>query len=130
MALLVTVVFFVVAIVLGFRLSRSPRPYPKLVLIPHILLFFAITYGIGECLTRMQAATDTSLARVALLVALGALWASLVSGIVMLCLKQKNRGWIMAHKLTMIAAALSFVAAGIFLALKKVRRRRSKQLIV
>ena len=119
MALLVTVVFFVVAIVLGFRLSRSPRPYPKLVLIPHILLFFAITYGIGECLTRMQAATDTSLARVALLVALGALWASLVSGIVMLCLKQKNRGWIMAHKLTMIAAALSFVAAGIFLALKK-----------
>ena len=118
-ALIVTVVFFAVAIVLGFRLGRSPRPYPKLVLIPHILLFFAITYGIGECLTRIAGRTTAlPLAKVALLVALGSLWASLVSGIVMLCIKQKNRRWIMAHKLTMFAAALSFVATGIFMVLK------------
>jgi hypothetical protein len=36
----------------------------------------------------------------------------------MLFLKQKNRGWILAHKVTMFSAALAFVAAGIFLALK------------
>lgn len=119
-ALMVTVVFFAIAVFLGFRLGRSPRPYPKLVLIPHILLFFAITYGIGECLTRLAGGTTAlPLAKVALLVALGSLWASLVSGIVMLCIKKKNPGWIKAHKLTMFAAAVSFVAAGIFLILKR-----------
>ena len=119
-SLLVTVVFFVVSIVFGFRLGHSSKPYPKLLLSAHILMFFVIAYGIGECLTRMQGATnDTSLAKVALLVALGALWASLASGIVMLCLKQKHRGWILAHKLTMFLIALSFAAAGIFLALKR-----------
>ncbi len=119
-ALIVTAVFFMVAIVLGFRLGRSPRPYPKIVLIPHILLFFAITYGIGECLNRIAGGTTAlPLAKVALLVALGSLWASLVSGIVMLCIKKKNRGWIMAHKLTMIIAALSFVATGIFMVMKQ-----------
>lgn len=118
-ALIVTVVFFVVAVILGFRLGRSPRPYPKLVLIPHILLFFAITYGIGECLSKIAVGTaDLSLAKTALLVALTALWASLVSGIVMLCFKQKKRRWILAHKMTMFAAALSFVAAGVFVVLK------------
>lgn len=116
---LVTAAFFVIAIILGFRLGRSPKPYPKLVLIPHMVMFFAIAYGIGECLTRMQrATTDTSLAKVAMLVALGSLWASLASGIVMLCLKKKNRGWILAHKLTMFLMAPAFVAAGIFLMVK------------
>ena len=118
--LLVTVAFFVVAIVLGFKLGRSPKPYPKILLITHMAMFFVIAYGIGECLTRMQGATtDSSLAKVALLVALGSLWASLASGIVMLCIKKKNRGWILAHKLTMFLMVLSFVAAGIFLAVKR-----------
>ena len=116
---LVTVAFFVVAIVLGFKLGRSPKPYPKILLSAKIVLFFVIAYGIGECLTRMQrATTDTSLAKVALFVALGSLWASLASGIVMVCIKKKNRGWILAHKLTMFLMALSFVAAGIFLMVK------------
>jgi hypothetical protein len=119
-ALLVTVVFFAVAVILGFRLGRSPRPYPKIVLIPHILLFFAITYGIGECLTKIAGGTtNLPLAKIALLVALASLWASLVSGIVMLCLKKKNLGWIKAHKLTMFVAAFSFVAAGVLLVMKR-----------
>ncbi len=118
-SLLVTVVFFVVAIVLGFRLGHSAKPYPKLLLSAHILMFFVIAYGIGECLTRMQAATDTSLAKVALYVALGSLWASLASGLVMIFIKLKNRGWILAHKLTMFLTAFAFVAAGVFLVLKR-----------
>lgn len=117
--LLLTVAVFGMAVALGFKLGRSPRPYPKVLLITHTAMFFLITYGIGECLTRMQGATtDASAAKMALLVALGSLWASLASGIVMLCLKKKNRGWILAHKLTMFLMAFSFVAAGIFLALK------------
>ena len=120
LCLLVTVAVFGMAVALGFKLGRSPKPYPKLLLSIHIAMFFVIAYGIGECLTRMQGATtDSSLAKVALLVALGSLWASLASGIVMLCLKKKNRGWILAHKLTMFLAAVAFVAAGIFLALKR-----------
>ena len=118
-ALLVTVVCFAVAIVLGFRLGRSPRPYPKLVLIPHILLFFAITYGIGECLSRIASGTTAlPLVKVALFVALASLWASLVSGIAMLCIKKKNPRWIMVHKLTMFSAAISFMATGILLVMK------------
>ena len=118
--LLVTVAVFGMAVALGFKLGRSPRPYPKVLLITHMAMFFLIAYGIGECLTRMQGATtNTSAAKVALLVALGALWASLASGIVMLCLKQKLRGWILVHKLTMFLAALAFVAAGVFLALNR-----------
>jgi drug/metabolite transporter (DMT)-like permease len=116
----VTVAFFGLAIVLGFKLGRSPKPYPKILLITHMTMFFVVAYGIGECLTRMQGATaDTSAAKVALLVALGSLWASLASGIVMLCLKKKHRGWILAHKLTMFLAALAFVAAGVFLVMKR-----------
>jgi hypothetical protein len=118
-ALTVTVVLFAFAVVLGYRLGRSPRPYSKFVLIPHILLFFVITYGIGECLNRMKSGpTDLPLTRVALFVALGSLWANLASGIVMLCIKQKNRRWIMTHKLTMFSAAVSFVATGIFMVMK------------
>jgi len=118
--LLVTVVIFVVTILLGFKLGSSPKPYPKILLITHMVMFFVIAYGIGECLTRMQGATtDRSLAKFALLVALGSLWASLASGIVMLCLKKKHRGWILAHKLTMFLMALAFVAAGIFLMVKR-----------
>jgi len=41
-----------------------------------------------------------------------------VSGIVMLSLKQRQRGWILVHKLTMFLAALAFVVAGVFLVLK------------
>jgi hypothetical protein len=118
--LLVTVMVFGIAVALGFKLGRSPKPYPKIVLIAHMAMFFVIAYGIGECLTRIQGATtDTSLPKVALFVALGLLWANLASGIVMLCLKKKNRGWILAHKLTMFLIALSFMAAGIFLAVKQ-----------
>ena len=117
--LLVTLAVFGLAVALGFKLGRSPKPYPKVLLISHMAMFFLITYGIGECLTRMQGATaNPSAVKVALLVALGSLWASLVSGIVMLCLKQKHRGWIQVHKLTMFLAALAFVAAGVLLVTK------------
>ena len=119
-SLIVTVAFFVVTVILGFRLGRSPKPYPKLLLSIHIVLFFVITYGIGECLNRMNGTTTgTSPAKVSLLIALSFLWASLVTGIVMIFIKKKNRGWILAHKLTMFLMALSFVAAGIFLAVKR-----------
>jgi len=116
---MVTAAFFVVAVVLGFRLERSPKPYPKILLITHAAMFFAIAYGIGECLNRLKGATtDSSRAKVALFVALGLLWANLLSGIVMICIKKKNRGWILAHKLTMFFIAVSLVAAGIFMAMK------------
>ena len=119
-SLSVTAAFFVVAIVLGFRLGRSPKPYPKLLLSAHALMFFAIAYGIGVCLDKLsKITTDASIAKVALFVALGLLWANLVSGIVMICLKKKNHGWILAHKLTMFAMAVSLVAAGIFMAMKR-----------
>jgi len=118
-SLSVTAAFFVVAAVLGFRLGRSPKPYPKLLLSVHALMFFAIAYGIGACLDKLsKTATDASITKVVLLVALGLLWANLVSGIVMICLKKKNRGWILAHKLVMFAMAISFVAAGVFMAMK------------
>jgi hypothetical protein len=118
-SLVVTVAFFVVAVILGYRLGRSSKPYPKILLITHMAMFFAIAYGIGECLNRIKGVTtDTSLAKVSLLVALGLLWANLASGIVMLCLEKKNRGWILAHKLTMFLMAFSVVAAGIFAAVK------------
>jgi hypothetical protein len=118
-SLLVTAVFFVVAIILGFRLGRSSKPYPKLLLSAHAVMFFAIAYGIGACLDKLKGVTTgTSLAKVALFVALGLLWANLVSGIVMICLKKKNRGWILAHKLTMFSIAISLVVAGIFMAMK------------
>jgi hypothetical protein len=118
-SLLVTAAFFVVPVVLGFRLGRLPKPYPKVLLIFHGVMFFPIAYGIGACLDKLsKTTTDTSLAKVALLVALGLLWANLVSGIVMICLKKKNRGWILAHKLAMFVMAFSLVAAGIFMTIK------------
>lgn len=118
-SLAATVAVFVVAVVLGLRLGKSPKPYPKLLLSAHAVMFFAVAYGIGACLDKLsKTPTDPSLAKVALLVALGLLWANLVSGIVMICLKQKNRGWILAHKLAMFAMAFSLLAAGIFMAMK------------
>ena len=118
-SLTVTAAFFVVAVVLGFRLGRSPKPYPKLLLSAKIVLFFVIAYGIGECLNRIKGVTtDTSLAKVSLFTTLGLLWANLGSGIVMIFIKKKNRGWILVHKLGMILMALSLVAAGIFMAMK------------
>lgn len=119
-SLLVTAVFFVVAVVLGFRLGKSPKPYPKVLLICHALMFFAIAYSIGACLDKLsKTTTDTSLAKGALLVALALLWANLVSGIVMICLKQKNRGWILAHKVAMFVMAFALVAAGVLMVMKR-----------
>jgi hypothetical protein len=118
-SLMVTAAFFVVAVVLGFRLGRSAKPYPKMLLITHIAMFFAIAYGLGECLNGIKGVTtDTSLAKVSLFTALGLLWANLLSGVVMVFVKKKNRGWILAHKLTMFLMAVSLVAAGILMAMK------------
>jgi len=113
-SLAVTAAFFAVAVILGFRLGRSAKPYPKVLLIAHGLMFFVIAYGIGACLDKLsQTTAGTPLAKEALFVALGLLWANLVSGIVMVCLKRKNRGWILAHKLAMFVMAFSLVVAGI-----------------
>lgn len=119
-SLMVTAAFFVVAVFLGFRLGRSAKPYPKILLITHAAMFFAIAYGIGECLNRIKrVAPEPSLAKVSLFVALGLLWANLLSGIVMICIKKKNRRWIFVHKLTMFCMAFSIVAASIFMAIKR-----------
>ncbi len=117
-SLSVTAAFFVATVVLGFRLGRSPKPYPKLLLSAHAVMFFVIAYGIGACLDKLSKTTpDASLAKIALFTALGLLWANLVSGVVMICIKKKNRGWILAHKLGMILMAVALVAAGIFMAM-------------
>ena len=119
-SLTVTAAFFVVAIVLGFRLGRSPKPYPKILLSVHALMFFAIAYGIGACRDKLsKTTTDAPIAKVALLVALGLLWANLVSGIVMVCIKKKNRGWILAHKFMMVGMAFSLVAVGVFMVMNR-----------
>jgi hypothetical protein len=118
-SLMVIAAFFVVAVVFGFRLERSPKPYPNILLSTHAVMFFVIAYGIGVCLAKIKGVTaDTSLAKVSWLVALGLLWANLVTGIAMIFIKKKNRGWILAHKLAMFVMALSLVAAGIFMAVR------------
>ena len=120
LSLLVTAVFVVIAVVLGFRLGRSAKPYPKVLLIAHGLMFFAIAYGIGMCLDKLsREAAEASLAKGSLLAALALLWANLVSGIVMICLKKKNRRWILAHKLAMFVMAGLLVLAGVFMAMKR-----------
>ena len=115
---IVTAAFFAVSVVLGFRLKRCPKPYPKILLASHIVLLFLIGLGIGQCLDKIKGVTTgTSLATVALYVAGATINVSLVSGIVMLFSKQKKRGWILTHLMAALLMGLAILVAGVFRAL-------------
>jgi hypothetical protein len=114
-SLTVLAAIFVAAALVGFRLERSPRPYPLTLLLPHIALFLLIAVGIGVCMNKIEEVTkqEMSPATMALCFAGPALIVCLLSGIVMICAKQKKRGWIITHKLATSFLALTLVAAGI-----------------
>src|SRR5690242_7797653 len=59
-SMIVTVVFFVIAIVVGFRLERSPKPYRLALLSAHIVLFVLIAGGIVRASTKSTACQETS----------------------------------------------------------------------
>ena len=112
--------FFAVAVILGFRLARSAKPYPKILLSAHIVFFFLIAVGIGACMNTIETALSaSSLAIVSLCFAGPAIIALFVTDIVMIFSKQKKRGWIFAHKLAMYFLGASIAGAGICLALKR-----------
>jgi hypothetical protein len=116
----VTAAFFVAATLIGFRLERSPKPYPIPLLSAHIALFFLIAIGIGVCMNKIDAGTKAlSPATVSLCCAGPSLIALLVSGVVMICSKQKRRGWMLMHKAAMYFLALSLLAGGVLTALKR-----------
>lgn len=118
-SLMVTLTFFVLAALVGFRLARSPKPYPLTWLAGHIALFFLIAVGIGTSMGKIEAAkAETSIAMMALTFAGPPLIVCLVSGIVMICIKKRNRGWIFVHKLGVYGLALALVSSGIFMALR------------
>jgi energy-converting hydrogenase Eha subunit A len=119
-SLAVTAAFFAVAVILGGRLERSAKPYPKGLLIAHIVPFFLIGLGIGTCLDKLQGVTPAMpLATLALYAAGATLNASMLTGIVMIIRQQKSRPWIKAHKLATLVMALGLVASAAFMALKK-----------
>jgi len=118
-SLFVTAAIFAAAVIVGFRLSRSPKPYPVILLAAHIVLFFLIAVGIGACMNKIEAVAKGSLATVSLCFAGPPLIVLFVSGIVMIWSKQKKRGWILVHKLAMYGLGLSIAGAGLFMALKR-----------
>lgn len=118
-SLMVTVTFFVLAALVGFRLARSPKPYPLPWLAAHILLFFLIAVGIGASMNKIEAAkAETSMVMMALTFAGPPLIVCLVSGVVMIFIKQRKRGWIFVHKLGVYGLALALVSSGILMALR------------
>ena len=122
LSFLVTAAFFSVAVVIGFRLARSAKPYPFTLLASHVVLFFLIALGIGACMNAADAGTNgtpMSLATVSLCFAGPALIVLFVTGVWMIWSKQKKRGWILAHKLAMYFLGLSIGVAGILAVLKR-----------
>lgn len=119
-SLLATAALFAAAAIVGFRLGRFPKPYPVALLSIHIVLFFLVGIGVGVSMNKIEAAlSPESLAIVALCCAGPPLIALLVTGIVLICIKTKKRGWIIAHKLAMYLLGLSVLGSGVFAVLKR-----------
>ncbi|WP_038165551.1 hypothetical protein [Verrucomicrobium sp. BvORR106] len=113
---LVTALIFGAAVAVGFRLARSPKPYPLGWLGFHIALFFVIAMAIGACMSAIESVLGSatmSPSITALSCAGPSLIALFISGIVMLFGKKKRRAWIMVHKVAMYLLALTLGTAGV-----------------
>jgi uncharacterized PurR-regulated membrane protein YhhQ (DUF165 family) len=115
-SMIVTVLFFVIAIVVGFRLERSPKPYRLALLSAHIVLFVLIAGGIVACLYKINGVSGNKFfSTLSLYLAALPLVTSLVTGAIMVIIKQKNLGLILGHKVSMFFMAISVVAGVVFM---------------
>lgn len=114
---LVSALIFGAAVAVGFRLARSPKPYPLGWLGLHIVLFFLVAIGIGACMNAIESVTGSTTMSIGTMVLSFAgppLIALFISGVFMLFGKKKRRAWIVVHKVAMYLLALSIGASGVF----------------
>lgn len=115
----VTAIFFAVAVGVGHRLERSPKPYGLAILAIHITLFVLISGGIIASIYKIQGVTEAKLfSTISLYVAAMTLLGNLVIGTSMAIAKQKNKKLILAHKLSTSLMAIAIFAGIVFMILK------------
>lgn len=118
-SMVVTAVFFAVAVVAGRRLQRTPKPYGAALPSVHVALFLLVAGGVIASIYKIDEVTEGKLlSTVSLYVAAVALLGNLIIGTAMLAAKQKSNRLILAHKLSTSLMAISIVSAIAFLVLR------------
>jgi hypothetical protein len=115
-SLVVTLIFLVVAGIVGHRLEKRPKPYGWVWPTIHIVLFAFVLLGVMASAYKLQALVDaTHPARIALYIAGFSVMTNFVVGVAMLIIKRKNRILIKTHKYSTYVMAASLIAAIVFL---------------
>jgi hypothetical protein len=114
-SLVVTLIFLIVAGIVGHRLEKRPKPYGWMWPIIHIALFAFVLSGVMASAYKLQALPDASqYARVSLYISGFTLMTNLAVGLVMLFIKRKNRILIKTHKYSTYVMAASLIATIVF----------------
>lgn len=118
-SMVVTAIFLVVAIVVGFRLERTKKPYGPAILIAHIALFVLISGGVIASIYKLSGVAEGKfLSTISLYVAALTLLGNLTIGITMAIARQKHGKLIVAHKLSTSLMAISLLSGITFMALR------------
>src|SRR5688572_29769419 len=118
-SLVVTLIFLVVAGIVGHRLAKRPKPYGWVWPIIHIVLFAFVLSGLMASAYKLQVLPDASqYARISLYITGFTLMTNLAVGLVMLFIKRKNRKLIKIHKYSTYVMAASLIAAIVFVTIE------------
>ncbi len=118
-SMVVTAIFLALAIVVGRRLEKSPKPYGRALLITHITLFVLISGGVIASIYKINGVMEGKfLSTISLYVAAVTLLGNLTIGTIMATAKQKNKKLILAHKLSTSLMAISICSGITFMILR------------
>jgi hypothetical protein len=90
-SMVVTAIFFAIAVVVGRRLERSPKPYGLAILSVHISLFLLIAGGVIASIYKINGVIEGKmLSTISLYIVAMTLLGNLTIGTIMAISKQKN----------------------------------------
>lgn len=104
---------------IGTRLKRSGKPYKLPTMLLHILVALAVLVGVSMINVQFQAARPANQFSVLSMgIAGGLLWLSILTGIIMVILKKRNKTVAMAHKISMYLIAVAIITNAVLVLVK------------
>lgn len=101
-----TLLAIALQLLIGTRLKRRGKPYKWPAMLLHILVALAVLAGVSVINVQFQAARPTNpFSVLSMGIAGGLLWLSILTGIVMVILKKRNRAVALAHQISMYLIA-------------------------
>jgi hypothetical protein len=114
-----TALFISIAAAIGYRLSRSAKPYGAIGLLAHMVLFSLATSGVFSSIYKLHSVEQHKLLSTFTLYLTGlTLLINFVVGIAMIIVSPKSTRLISIHKLSTATMATAIVASIFFLVIK------------